>query len=119
MSAPDLLNTTLNFYIADISTAGQTYVPIPVGFDGTVVEIRTALNGVITTADAVLTPKVNGTAMTNGAITVAFTSAALGDVDTSFPTGANAVRVGEAVEIETDGGSTVTAPVFGTLVIRR
>jgi len=119
MSAPDLLNTTLNFYIADISTAGQIFVPIPIGFDGTVIEIRTALNGVITTADAVLTPKVNGTAMTNGAITVAFTGAALGDVDASFPTSNNAVRVGDAIEIETDGGSTVTAEAFGTLVIRR
>jgi len=119
MSAPDLLNTTLNFYIADISTAGQIFVPIPIGFDGTVIEVRTALNGVITTADAILTPKVNGVAMTNGAVTIAFTAAALGDVDESFPTSLNAVRVGEAIEIETDGGSTVTAEVFGTLVIRR
>ena len=119
MSAPDLLNTTLNFYIADVSTAGQIYVPIPTGFDGVVVEIRTALNGAITGADATLTPKVGGTAMTSGAITITQSGSAAGDVDTSSPTSSNAVRVGEAVEIETDGGSTGTIEVFGTLVIRR
>lgn len=119
MSAPDLLNTTLNFYIADISTAGQTFVPIPIGFDGEVIEIRTAINGAIITADADLTPKVNDVAMTNGLITVAVTGSAAGITDVSFPTGNNAVRVGEAVEIETDGASANTVEVFGTLVIRR
>ena len=119
MSAPDLLNTTLNFYIADVSTAGQIFVPIPTGFDGTVVEVRTALNGAIGTADVDLTLKVGGTAMTNGVVTIAFTGSAAGDVDSAFPSGANAVRVGEAIEIETDGASTNAIEVFGTLVIRR
>ena len=119
MSAPDLLNTTLNFYIADVSTAGQIFVPIPTGFDGTVVEVRTALNGAIGTADVDLTLKVGGTAMTNGMVTIAFTGSAAGDVDSAFPSGANAVRVGQAIEIETDGASTNAIEVFGTLVIRR
>jgi len=119
MSAPDLLNTTLNFYIADVSTAGQIFVPIPTGFDGTVVEVRTALNGAIGTADVDLTLKVGGTAMTNGVVTIAFTGSAAGDVDSAFPSGANAVRVGQAIEIETDGASTNAIEVFGTLVIRR
>ena len=119
MSAPDLLNTTLNFYIADVSTAGQIYVPIPIGFDGEVVEVRTALNGAIGTADVDLTLKVGGTAMTNGVVTIAFTGSAAGDVDSAFPSGANAVAVGDAIEIETDGASTNTIEVFGTLVIRR
>jgi len=119
MSAPDLLNTALNFYIADVSTAGQIFVPIPIGFDGEVVEVRTALNGAIITADVDLTLKVNDVAMTNGVVTIPFTGSAAGDVNSAFPTGVNAVRVGEAIEIETDGASGNTVEVFGTLVIRR
>lgn len=119
MSAPDLLNTTLNFSIADVSTAGQTFVPIPIGFDGTVIEVRSALNGAISGADADLTLKVNGVAMTNGVITIAQSGSAAGDTDVAFPTGLNAVRVGDAVEIETDGASTGAVEVTGVLVIRR
>ena len=119
MSAPDLLNTTLNFYIADVSTAGQIYVPVPTGFDGEVIEVRTALNGAIGTADVDLTLKSGGTAMTNGVVTIAFSGSAAGDVDVAYPSGANAVSAGGAIEIETDGASTNTIEVFGTIVIRR
>ena len=119
MSAPDLLNTTLNFYIADVSTAGQVFVPIPIGFDGTVIEVRTALNGAIITADVDLTLKIAGVAMTNGVITITQSGSATGDLDVAFPTSGNAVSVGEAIEIETDGASGNTVEVFGTIVIRR
>ena len=119
MSAFNLNKVTLHFTITDVSTAGQTFIPVPIEFDGEVVEIRTALNGAIATADAVLTPKINGTAITNGAITIANSCSAAGDVDTSFPTSARAVRAGEAIEIETDGASTNTVEVTGTVVILR
>lgn len=112
-------DVVLPFYIADISTAGQAYVPVPAGFDGDVIEVRSAINGAIATANAVLTPKIGGTAMTNGAITVAFSGSAAGDVDVSYPSGNNSVSVGEAIEIETNGASTNTVEVFGSIVIRR
>lgn len=119
MSTFNLNRITLHFTITDVSTAGQTFIPIPVEFDGEIVEIRTALNGVITGGDAVLTPKINGTAVTNGAITIANAGSAAGDVDSSFPTSARTVRPGEAIEIETDGGSTGAVEVTGTVVILR
>lgn len=119
MGAHNLVKYTLPFYIADVSTAGQIFVAVPDEFAGEVVEIRTALNGAIATADAVLTPKIGGTAMTNGAITIATAASAAGDVDVSRPTAANAVAAGDAIEIETDGASTNTVEVFGTIVIRR
>lgn len=119
MATFNLNKVTLNFVINDISTAGQIFVPIPDDFEGEVVEIRTALNGAITIGDAVLTPKINGIAITNAAITIANSGSAAGDVDVSRPTGLNTVRVGEAVEIETNGGSTGTVTVTGTLVILR
>lgn len=119
MSTFNLNKVTLPFYIADVSTAGQIYVPIPEEFEGDVVEIRTALNGAIGTADVTLTPKIGGTAMTNGAVTIAYSGSAAGDTDVSRPSGANTVAAGDAIEIETDGASTNTVEVFGTVVIKR
>ena len=119
MSAPDLLNTTLQFVIDDISTAGQIFVPVPTGFDGTVIEVRLALNGAITGADADITLKIAGVAMTNGVITVPISGSGAGVVTTGRPTSLNSVAAGVAIEVETDGASTGTVQCFGTLVIRR
>jgi hypothetical protein len=101
--------------IADISTAGQIYVVSPVA--GTISKIYSVINGAIATADAVLTPKIAGTAITNGAITVAFSGSAAGDVDSSTPTALNAITAGAAIEIETNGASTNTIEVVITIEI--
>lgn len=119
MSAFNLNKVVLTGVIDDISTAGQIFIPVPDEFDGEVVEIRTALNGAIGTADADITPKIGGVAMTNGLITVATAASAAGDVDTSRPSGANAVAAGGTIEIETDGASTNTVRLFVTVVIKR
>lgn len=113
---------TLNDYfitaeIEDISTASSTFVAIPDG--GKVVKIITALQGAISGADAAITFEVGGTAMTNSAITVANASSAAGDVDSSEPSAANRVEEGGTIEMITDGGSTGTAKLLVTFVIRR
>lgn len=104
-------------HIADVSTAGQIYIPIPDG--GTVVKIFSALNGAITGANAVLTAKIGGTAVTGGSITITQSGSAAGDVDTCEPTAARHVDEGGTLEIETDGGSTGTVAVTICAVIRR
>lgn len=114
-----LTKVALTATIADVSTAGQIYIPIPDEYAGEVVEIRTVLNGAIGTADVDLTPKIGGVAMTNGLITIATAASAAGDADLSRPTGANAVAQGDAIEIETDGASTNAVSVFITVVIKR
>ena len=119
MATHNLVEVVLTGQIVDISTADQIYIPVPAGFEGEVVEIRTAIDAAITSADATITPKIGGTAMTNGAITVAYTGSAAGDTDVSNPTGARAVRAGDAIEIETDGGSSTTAKCNVVIVIRR
>ena len=119
MATFNLNEVHLPFYIADVSTAGQIYIPVPSTAEGKVVEIRTALNGAIATADAAITPKIGGTAITNGGITIAYDGSAAGDTDVSFPTAANTVVAGDAIEIETDGSSTNAVPVSGIIVIRR
>lgn len=119
MATFDLKYVSVPFYLADVSTAGQVYIPVNAEMEGEVVEVRTVLNGAIATADATLTPKVGGTAMTNGAITIANSGSAAGDVDSSNPSAANTVVEGDAIEIETDGASTNTVEVFGMVKIKR
>ena len=119
MAAFNLNEYTLPFYIADVSTAGQIYVPIPEGFAGDITEIRTALNGAIITADVDLTAKINTVAVTGGLITITQAGSAAGDVDVANPTALRTVRAGDAIEIETDGASGNTVEVFGTIVIKR
>ena len=101
--------------IADISTAGQIYVVSPVA--GTITKIYSVINGAIATANSILTPKIAGTAITGGAITVAFSGSAAGDVDSSTPTAANTITAGQAIEIETDGASSNTVEVVLTIEI--
>jgi len=107
----------INFKIEDVSTAGQVYVPVP--DDGKIIKVLTALNGAIGTADAGLTLKIGGTAVTGGTITITQSGSAAGDVDSCVPTAANSVVEGDAIEIETDGASTNTISVDGVIIIRR
>jgi hypothetical protein len=113
---------TLNDYfitakIADISTASSTFVAIPDG--GRVIKIITALQGAIGTANGAITFEIGGTAMTDSAITVAYSGSAAGDVDTSEPTAANTVSEDGTIEMITDGASTNAIVLYVTFVIRR
>ena len=113
---------TLNDYfitaeIEDVSTASSTFVGVPDG--GKIVKIITALQGAISGGNAAITFEIGGTAVTGGAITVAHSGSAAGDVDTAEPTAANSVNEGQAIEMITDGGSTNTSKAVVTFVIRR
>ena len=118
MATFDLVNIVLTGTLVDISTAGSVFIPVVEDSQGEVIEIRFAVNGPVAISDVVLTPKINGVDMTNGAVTVPSASVA-GDVFVSRPTSDRKVAVGEAIEIETDGASTGTFPVSITLTIRR
>lgn len=117
MSFSPLRDYFVTVEIEDISTAGQSYIPVPAG--GKVIKIWSAINGAIATADATLTAKINGTAITGGAITVTQSGSAAGDVDSATPSAANDVQEGDALEIETDGASTNTVKAFVTFQIRK
>lgn len=113
---------TLNDYfitakITDISTAGSTFVAVPDG--GKIIKILTSIKNAITTADAALSFEIGGTAVTNGGITITQSGSAAGDVDTAEPTAANRVEEDGTIEMITDGGSTGTAKLLVTFVIRR
>jgi hypothetical protein len=105
----------LNAQIVDISTADQVYVVSPVA--GDIVAIYSVIEAAIGTADADLTAKIGGVAVTGGLITVATSGSAAGDVDSCTPTAANTVAAGGAIEVETDGASSNTVLVNLTIVI--
>ena len=113
---------TLNDYfitakIANISTASSTFVAIP--DDGKVIKIFTALQAVIATANGAITFEIGGTAITGGAITVAYSGSAVGDVDSSTPTAANDVLEDGTIEMITNGASSGAKKLNVTFVIRR
>lgn len=112
-SPPPMHHRFVTVQIEDISTAGQKYV-VP-GFRGKIKKIHSVINGAIATADADLTAKIGGTAVTGGVITVTQSGSAAGDVDSATPSGNNTFTPTDAIEIETDGASTNTVEVVVTL----
>lgn len=91
--------------ITDVSTAGSVWIVAP--FDGFIRRLKSVLDGAITTADAAVGIELAGVDVTGGQLTIAASGSAAGTVDETVATAANAVAEGDAVEIDTDGGSTV------------
>lgn len=110
---PDVRNKFFTIEIPDISSADQRYF-VP-GFSGRIRKIWSVIDGTIATADADLTTKINGTAVTGGLITVTASGSAAGNVDSAVPTALNEFAVGDAIEVETDGASTNAITVMVTL----
>jgi hypothetical protein len=107
----------LNTIIDDISTASSAWVVCPVA--GNITKVQSVIDTAITTADATLTTKIGGVNVTGGGLTVSFTGAAAGDVDSTSPTALNAVSANQAIEIATDGGSTTASKAVITFTIER
>lgn len=71
---------------------------------GDIKYIRTVLNGALTTGNATLTGKINGSDITNGVVTITQSASAAGDVDLATPSAAKTVAVGNVISL-TVGGS--------------
>jgi hypothetical protein len=109
--------TTLKATMADVSAASDTDV-VAAPVTGRVFKFYTVLQGAITGADSVVTPKIGSTAMTGGAVTVANAASAAGDIDLSYPTAANLVAGGvSTLKASTDGASSTTAILNAFFVI--
>lgn len=102
-------------HLADVSADSSTFVVSPIA--GQVTKVWSVLHSAITVANAIVTAKIGGVAMTNGALTITQAGSAAGDVDTATPTAANVVAAGGAIELDSDGGSTTTAAMTFTLEI--
>jgi hypothetical protein len=108
-------NIYLILELDDISTASSTWLPSPC--TGTVSSIQTIIHGAITSADAIVTAEINGTLITDSSITVAQSSSAAGDVDSSTPSAANTLAIGNKIEIITNGGSTNAVRMTAVLTV--
>ena len=95
-------------HMADSSTAGSAFTVAPCR--GKIVKMGSIIAAAVTTANTAITSKINGVAITGGSWTIAFTSAAAGDVDTAVPTAANYVNEDDAIEFISDGGGSGTVP---------
>ena len=95
---------TLNYDFEDISTAASKWLVVP--FAGDVQKIWSVLHGAISSVNCGFTFEIGGTAITNSAITIAYSGSAAGVVDFSSPTGANTFTAGLPIEIISNGAST-------------
>lgn len=103
----------LSANLVDISTASSAFVVSPVR--GRIVKAWSVIYGAITSADAVWTMEINGTAITGVSVTVANSGSAAGDVDSGTPTSetTNRVNPGDTIEFVSDGASsTAIAATF-------
>ena len=92
----------------DVSAAQSAFTVSPCR--GKIIKMGSIISIAITSADAVITSEINGTAITGGGWTIAASGAAAGDVDTAVPTAACFVNEDDAIEFITDGGSSTTSP---------
>ncbi len=81
------------------STAYRTVAPVA----GTIVAIRTVLNGALATGDATVTASIGGAAVTGGTVTITQAGSAAGDIDAALPTAANTVAVGDVIALTVGG----------------
>lgn len=102
--------------IADISTSGDLYIPIP--YAGNVVKVTGVLHAAIGTANATVTVFDNG-GNSMGAITVAFSGSAAGDIDTLAPASNQDVTDDDWIRVATDGASTNTVSWSFSIVVER
>lgn len=105
----------LTTFMADVSAASSAWVVSPIA--GNITSIKSVLGGAITVGDATVTGKIAGVAVTNGVLTIANAGSAAGDVDTATPTAARTVTAGQAIQFESNGGSTDTQPLWITVEI--
>lgn len=111
------LNTVVvSAYMADVGTAGSCYVASPCR--GRIILAQSCIQAAITTADCTWSLEINNVAVAGSTATIAFTSAAAGDVDSVVPTGAYYVNPGDTIEFKSAGESSGTAPAIFSAVIR-
>jgi len=101
--APEIMTVTM----ADISAPSSVWIVSPLA--GVITSVHCVIQTAITTANSIVTIKIGGVAVTGGTITATFSGSAAGTVYSCTPTALNTVTAGQAIEIATDGGSTVTS----------
>lgn len=86
-------------------------------FRGKIVKTFSVLGGTLTTADAAVAVAVNGSAVTNGGLTISYSGSAAGDFDSAVPTAANTVNEDDVISFTPSGASGSNIPAqFGAVI---
>ena len=96
----------LNLCIDDISTATSYFIVSPIA--GDIEKMFSVIDQAIASTNTTLTAEIAGTAVTNGAITIAHSGSAAGTVDSATPSGQKTLTAGQPIEIVC-GGQTNTS----------
>lgn len=107
-TAAELNDYAVTLDIADGSADAVYYVIAP--HAGTISQIKTVIDAVVSTADITITPAIGVTAVTDGVITIATAASAAGDIDTATPSAANVVTAGQAINFTVAGGGSGGSP---------
>lgn len=107
----------LNVTMADLSTSESVWVVSP--YAAKIKKIYSVIDATIATANGAVTVEIDGTAVTDAAITIAYSGSGAGDVDSSTPSALNTVTAGQEIEIITSGAPTNTCITTFTLVMER
>jgi hypothetical protein len=107
----EVLNTRLD----NVSASGTAYVVAHT--TAKVKAAYAAIDGAIATGNATLTMSINGTAVTNGVITITQSGSAAGNMYSCTPSALNTVKEGDVISFVQGGTSTGTVKAYITIVV--
>lgn len=106
---------TINVTLTDVSNASDAYVVSP--FAGVITRIDGVLHSAISVADSTVTSYIGATAITSGAMTVAYSGSAAGTSFAVTPSANNTVSAGSVIRLNTDGASSTSARMTFTILV--
>ena len=102
-TAAELNEQVLTMDIATGSESTNFYIVAP--HAGDITKIYTVIDAAITDTDITVTASIGEAAVTGGAVTIATSESAPGDIDLS-PSAANTITAGAAIKLVVAGGTT-------------
>ena len=103
-SAAELNEQVLTMDIATGSGSTDFYIVAP--HAGDISKIYTVIDAAIANANITVTASIAGTAVTGGAVTIAYSGSAPGDIDVVSPSAAKTITAGAAIKLVVAGGTT-------------
>ena len=118
MQNPHPLNEVMvSGQLLNVSSTSTVSMRAP--FQGRVLKVGVTLGSAASTADATVTTKINGTAITGGVVTVTQAASAQGSTFSAVPTAANLVNEDDSIDATVTGTGTAGGPAAVWAVIRR
>jgi hypothetical protein len=107
----------LTLKVNSLAGSGAEVARVVCPVAGTIEKIWSVITGALAVGDATLTGKIGANAITNGAITIAQSGSAAGDIDSATPTAANTVTAGQVISLTVGGTNTATESAICTIDI--